>query len=204
MKNIFKLMVDKRIIDLRTELKKQKKNNLEHIKKYSELKIKYNKDVVIVQDVTLKNLKLNFFEKMNLKRYPNLTYVVTMRFNNATCRTMILKSKEKLTNFSFNRNHNYLIDTTKSLYDTSLNQYHLFYDENHSSPIEPNIIHVNETEKEIYDIVKPSNVKQFVDQRFLKELVSLLEDKPNFLKWIIIGGIALFILYFILKGSGTA
>jgi len=103
-------------------------------------------------------------DNTNLKRNPESSYIVTMLFNNGTKRTFVVKTSKQTFDF---RKKTYFLYHEESFFDLSLNQYHLFFHESNSVPINREIALDGD---EAYFNVTPENLKQLIAMEYVKVL----------------------------------
>ena len=164
---------------------------------------------------TLKPMKkqkgIKFFARWKLSRKPETTYLVTMRFSNGTQRTWVINAKEEVFRY---RARTYYLRYEDSVYNITHKQQELFYHEDHVTPIQKEIIRMEDPDAEpgsetarAYFSVVPSNVRDLLKQEYVKVLAQAQELskylKAGVVLSVFILLILLGVLYMNLRASGA-
>jgi len=150
--------------------------------------------------------------KRKLKKKPDQTFLIRMKYNNNTSKNFILSTTDMM--FRHGKTW-YFLYYEESYFNINCNIYELEYHEDHCLPInrEIQIEKTDDKEKnkenEIFNCVTPRNLKATIDMEYVKALVSG-EELSKFIKIIlvlsaftVIGTLLIAIqLYQMMRGGG--
>ena len=138
------------------------KENMKDIKidKAEELKRQKNP----FQKDKKKFYKFPFSSRRKLRVAPMSTYLITMYFQNGTMKTFSMTKTENTFDF---RKKTYFLYYEEAWYDLSMSQYHLFYFEGFTVPINREVQQIGE---EAFFNVKPDNLKNLIKFEYVKVL----------------------------------
>ena len=105
-------------------------------------------------------------DRNNLSKRPTKTWLVTMRYSNGTSRTFTVCTNDEL--FKHGKRWYYLY-YEDSMYDLSLDSYHLYFDEDICTPIKKELQKIGNSN---YWSVNPSVIRPLIKFEFLKILTS--------------------------------
>ena len=154
--------------------------------------------------------KLSWWDRRKLKRRPETSFLVTIRFSNGTKRSLVVTTDEEL--FTY-RKRSYYLRYEDAVLNLNLGLFELVYDEDHAVPLGREVVmreDDDETEEEFkraYFQVTPSNVKAIVEQNYIKVLAES-QDIQRYLKLALFLGIMnavllLFLVFTQLQESGV-
>ncbi len=118
----------------------------------------------ITQKFSKKHYKLGFFSRRKLSTAPEYSFLITMFFLNGISKTFVIKSK---TNTFKIKGKLYYLYSEESFYDLSMAQYHLYYYENVSVPV--NREYVKEGEEAFFSVT-PENLADLIKFEYVKVL----------------------------------
>ena len=127
-------------------------NSIELKKKTSILQSKKNR------------IKFSFWDRRKLRVSPDKSFIVTMMFNNGTLKTFIIRTKDST--FTM-KGKTYYLYYEETWFDLSLNQYHLFFHEAFSVPINREVL---QSGNESFFAVTPENLKSIIKFEYVKVL----------------------------------
>lgn len=130
-----------------------------------------------MDEIKDRNKALSWSDRRRLKKNPESSFIITMFYSNGTSRTFVLKSKQKT---FMHRKKMYVLLEEDVWFDLSLNQFHFFYHETCSTPINREIAFVPDVDapagkQEAFFSVTPSNLKDIIKMEYVKALASAME-----------------------------
>lgn len=141
-------------------------------------------------------LNLPWRQKMNLKKKPTRSYLITMRFGNGTRRTFVIVAEHDQVTFTFNKGI-YQLVFEEAFYDLSTNQFHLDYHERYPTPLNREVV-VDDTgnDNASFFCVTPGTLAELVKMKIVKAIVTPENIIPKWVWWTLgIGGaVVLFML----------
>lgn len=111
------------------------------------------------------NRSFGFIGNWRLRKKPEESYVITMKFANGTSKTWIISTKKHTFKV---KNKLYYLYYEEADFDISLNQYHLYYHERYAVPINREILQSDENEA--FFNVTPSNLQSLIKFEYVKVL----------------------------------
>lgn len=185
-------------------------------KKLAKLEKAHKEDMVMpeVTDGKVKELKkgkkLSFMDKLRLRRKPQQSFLVTMKFSNGTRRTWVISTKGEL--FTY-RKRTYYLYYQNAYYDLTHNQYHLEFFDDFAMPIDRKIVQLedenvsDDEQKRAFFSVTPSNLKALIKMEYVKALAES-QELNKYLKMVttitvVIGLLVLYIVYKLYRITGS-
>jgi len=149
------------------------------------------KDVPIVKTGTVREVKkrekLGLMDKFRLSRNPSTAYLVTMMFSNGTSKQWVVATTEET--FTY-RKRTYNLFYENSWFDLSFNMYRLYFFDDHSVPLEREIIKKGD---QAWWSVKPENLKDLVKMEYVKTLAQSHEISKYLKMSLLVAVINLFV-----------
>lgn len=142
-----------------------------------------------------KLLRFSLKGRYNMRKRPDITYIVTMMFPNGTLITKCIKTKDRTFNFHKKDYHLYY---EEAWYDLSLNAYRLFYHANYVEPINREVMQKGD---EAYFNVTPENVKKIIGFKYV-DVIAGTSTKFEWMYLLIAFGAGIVAMYLFAKFAG--
>jgi len=132
-----------------------------------------------------KHNKLGWINKWKLKKHPEKSYLINMRFSNGTCKEFVIVTKSETFRYM---KRDYFLRYENAYFNLTQNLYELSFFDDHPVPIDRAIKKIGDTD---YFTVTPENLKDLLGMEYVKVLASS-QQLDSMLKTI--GGILAFVL----------
>lgn len=187
----------KRFIEKRKNLSELENLELEIKDRLEGGKVKELARKVKKGDKNKQKFKFKFWDKKKLDKQPTRSFIITMLFSNGTLKTWVISTKT--TEFTI-KGKNYQLYYEECYFDISLNQYHLFYHQDFTVPINREIVKEG---NEAFWSVTPENMKGFVAMKYITALTKISDNK-YFLIMMVMGVVIVVLLGYIMMKMGGA
>ena len=184
------------------KLKKQLKTNDDEIE-----------ELPLVSNGTVKEIKaqqgIKLIDKIKLKRKPQQSFLITMKFSNGTRRTFVITTTDEI--FTY-KGQSYYLYYQNAYYDLSHHQYHLEFFDDYAVPIDRKIVLKSDDDAETPELaraffsVTPSNLKSLIKMEYIKALAES-QELSKYLKMLvtislIAGALTIYIVYKLYSMTG--